>query len=150
MTATELYAIVKNHKDVWGDVLEYAECEPPDPPIWCMGVNENIMVDEADAEGEEWKREAVALDDRISEGACPVSLVAVEYALLGLGVKWLVERKAHPGTGYPIGKDGSFSCWVDPKVGCDFWDRRECRGPSILAAIYAAISEVKRETKDPH
>mgnify|MGYP000967116110 CR=1 FL=1 len=122
MTATELYEIVKDHRDVWEDAI-----------VLCR-------------DGDEQYYWASMLQDYGSECGCDTA----EAALLGLGVKWLVERKAHPGTGYPIGKDGSFSCWVDPKVGCDFWDRRECRGPSILAAIYAAISEVKRETKDPH
>lgn len=148
MTATELYAIVKNHKDVWGDVLEYAECEPPDPPIWCMGVNENIMVDEADAEGEEWKREAVALDDRISEGACPVSLVAVEYALLGLGVKWLASGGG-TGNSYIEGMlinargESNIEVVTGPPQRSIY---KRLTNP--LAAVYAAIAEVKRNTKE--
>lgn len=137
MTHAEMYEIVKDHPDVWGKVLEYVECEPPSPPLWCMKINDELLIDEADMEGDEWKRDAMPLDDRIVEGAAPVSQAGVYYALLGLGVKWLVQRGGAStiyGPVTPSATDGYYAGGKIPSV----W------GDSELAAVYAAIAEIKR------
>ena len=125
--------IVLECREVWEEVLEYAEMEPPTPPMWLMKINEEILIDEADVEGEEWKKTAVPLDDRILEGACPVSMAATEAALLGLGVKWLLKHIKSATIYSPIDNDPSY--WAYGMHGAGI-------GDSDLAAVYGAIKMV--------
>lgn len=136
MTHAELYDIVKDHRDVWGEVLEYAETNSPNPPLWIMKSNEELFLDDADIEGEDWKRESVALDDRIMDGGCPISTEGVIVALLGLGVEWLVENGGSARIYPPLPTRPEYFVGTDD---CGGW-----RLPSLLASVYAAIAEVKK------
>lgn len=99
MTATELYEIVKDHPDVWGKVLAF--CDYNDASYWASRVirgDYSIQCSDATA----------------------------EVALLGLGAKWLAEKK-----------NGIVS--LDLMV-----ILAVTNGSGLLRETYAAIAEVKR------
>lgn len=106
MTNSELYEIVKNHQDVWGQHFHTVR----------RGDESTIFVRHyANAEGEPAHR---------------------EMELLGLGVEWLLERSKSEVVTHMVSH--FFDRYIT-RAGCmnSTWQ------PSLLAAVYAAIAEVK-------
>lgn len=115
MTATELYEIVKDHRDVWEDAIVL--CRDGDKRYYWASILQDYSLQCSDA--------------------------AAEVALLGLGVKWLASGG---GTGHSyisgmiIGTNGA----ADIDVWATSCEDINCPRTDILAAVYAAIAEVKR------
>lgn len=111
MTATELYEIVKDHRDVWGVTLHF-----DDYGCWVDSFShpESLRDDTA------------------------------EVALLGLGVKWLAERRAQPQV--IARRDGTYRAHTEHECspGGIMAFKYTGRGRTVIAAVYAAIAEVKR------
>lgn len=103
MTHAELYAIVKDHPDVWGEVYRYSEHFSAIFP-------RDISVE--------------------------TSPEAASVGLLGLGVDWLLDRTTEFHAEYKDGPRG-FACMV--LIG-----KHPRTYRTKLAAVYAAIAEVKR------
>lgn len=105
MTHAELYKIVKDHRDVWGEHM-FPQIHPLHGTIW-------------------WANRAMF--------GMPANTQLVEPALLGLGVEWLV------------GHLGALNLYAPAKPGGphEAVARGLSEGSSLLAAVYAAIAEVK-------
>ena len=107
MTHAELYEIVKDHRDVWGEHFHTVGRGD--------GSTEFVRHFTNDAGEPEH----------------------VEAELLGLGVAWLVGNLGDTTIGKPNhGGYGVRDTWMFPHI--HTW------GGSLLAAVYAAIAEVKR------
>lgn len=116
MTATELYEIVTGHQEVWGK--HFVIVKRSDGYI---GFYHPFSNDELDPEH-------------------------VENELLGLGVKWLAFANA--GDWYVSSLQQNWHGETDIEVTFLCGGRpRSCavRRTSVLAAVYAAIAEVKKE-----
>jgi hypothetical protein len=117
VTATELYEIVKDHRDVWGNHIHwngYGFCRRRGELVY------NTVLDQEPVENE----------------------------LLGLGVKWLAERRAQPQV--IARRDGTYRAHTEHEcsLGSVMAFKHTGRGRTVLAAVYAAIAYVKRATKE--
>ena len=116
MTATELYEIVKDHADVWENVLGYHEYH--DAALWHCNERGHAIQCSGDA---------------------------AEAALLGLGVKWLVSIDAFPELRlYPCGVVVCWADPYPMCSATDRFPSKGAPPFAALSAVYAAISEVKR------
>lgn len=109
MTHAELYEIVKDHRDVWGSILEFV-------PNTVGGGS------------------FLEHDGKHFVDLSPGRFMA-EFTLLGLGVAWLVRTDGQFNTYGPVSPGDTFD--VPSTTGA--WGE----GTSILAAVYAAIAEVR-------
>lgn len=120
MTAAEQYEIVKDHRDVWGDAI-----------VLCRDGDERYY----------W---ASILQEGGSECGCDTA----EAALLGLGVKWLASGGG-VGSSYITSLLINANGYADIEVWLNSGGDVNVKRTSPIAAVYAAIAEVKRNTKDP-
>lgn len=114
MTNAELYEIVKDHRDVWGEHM-FPQIHPLHGTIW-------------------WANRAMF--------GMPANTQLVEPALLGLGVAWLVENGHRPSL-HKL-KDGRCTNWIDYDPNGPMDGGTEIVSKNLLAAVYAAIGEVKK------
>lgn len=114
MTHTELYEIVKDHRDVWGEHL-FPEIHKAHGVIW-------------------WANRAM--------GGTPVPAALVEPTLLGLGVAWLAQNGACPSLyGNALNSKSRIDYTVKYADGTPGLYFKYADSPT--AAVYAAIGEVK-------
>lgn len=106
MTHAELYEIVKDHEDTWGEQFKY----------------------------DEWRALFI---EQSPQTINPIRGDIVESSLLGLGVAWLVEHGGSARLYPPLPTKSEY--FVGTEAYGAWWF------PSLLASVYAAIAEVKKE-----
>lgn len=111
------------------------------PSFWMVDV-EGVYHDEADEEGEEWRRSTQPLDDRMESVASLIDSDHAEAMFIGAAVAWLLSRDASvvrlPNDMYGVRIPALFAVGQRAQEGS-----RWCKSDNLLAVLVAACKELK-------